>query len=290
MKALLSASVGVIASVALLSPSFADEPGKLRKRAPAARPAAAAPAPAPQQTANWTGGQLGSSNGVSTSSNNFVEPGSYNCFGLIFIGNCPETPFSFDNNKSSFASGVYAGYRVQFGMWVVGIEGDVYYKRGSSSGALSNPPPWLLQENFNGSMRQGWDGSVRGRIGWLVTPAILAYGTGGVAIAEVDGSFSYNSCSVALLGLSPVCVRGSDSWSDTRVGWTAGGGVEVALFAGWKARVEYRYSDLGRYSHNVPLSNNSGGVCPSSVCGTNARIDMHPTEQKVTFGIGFDFF
>ena len=68
----------------------------------------------------------------------------------------------------------------------------------------------------------------------------------------------------------------------------ADGGVEAAISYGWKARLEYRYSDLGRFSANVPLSNDYGGVC-GTLCGTNARVDLHPTNQRVTFGLGFDF-
>jgi opacity protein-like surface antigen len=81
---------------------------------------------------------------------------------------------------------------------------------------------------------------------------------------------------------------GAGSWSDTRIGYTVGGGVEAAISYGWKARVEYRYTDLGDYSVNIPLANNYGGAC-SSLCGTNARIDLGPTNQRITFGIGFDF-
>jgi outer membrane immunogenic protein len=37
--------------------------------------------------------------------------------------------------------------------------------------------------------------------------------------------------------------------SRTSVGWTAGGGLEVALMGNWSARAEYLYVDLGERSY-----------------------------------------
>jgi len=277
-----------VASVALWSiPASADE-APARRRA-AARPAAA-PAPAPVQTTNWSGGQMGSSNGVSSVNNNFVEPGSYNCFlapGLFF--SCQETPFSISDSRTGFITGVYLGYRWQMGMWVVGVEGDANYKFNSTTTNYQNtPPPWLASEEFYGSAKQTWDGSARGRLGFLVNQNTLLYATGGVAFGESKGSYSYKGCEFVTFVGSPACVTGAGSWSDTRVGYTVGGGVEAAISYGWKARVEYRYTDLGSYSANVPLSNNYGGLC-GNLCGSNARLDLQPTNQRITFGIGFDF-
>ncbi len=244
-------------------------------------PVRAAPA---QQASNWTGGQLGSSNGASSVNNNFVEPGSFNCFSLGLF-TCRETPFAFDDPRAGFITGVYLGYRWQMGVWVVGVEGDINYKfNGETSKYQNSPPPWLAFEEFYGSAKQTWDGSARGRLGYLVSPTTLFYITGGAAIGEVKGNYSYLACDFI-----PGCVYGTGSFSDTRVGWTVGGGVEAVIAYGWKARVEYRYTDLGDFSANIPLYNNYGaGVCGTS-CGTNARIDLGPTNQRITFGIGFDF-
>src|SRR6185295_18188824 len=134
---LLVAGVSLLA-VAILQPANAAEiPARpKRERAverPAAQPQRPAPQPqrpAPTQTANWTGGQLGGSNGVSSVNNSFVDPGSFICpFGTTFNSNCFETPFSFSGNKTSYTIGPFVGYRVQLGWWVVGIEGDWSWKR-----------------------------------------------------------------------------------------------------------------------------------------------------------------
>ena len=79
---------------------------------------------------------------------------------------------------------------------------------------------------------------------------------------------------------------GTASWSDTRVGGTVGAGAETQVVAGVKARAEYRYTDFGTFSKDVPLTNNVVGPCAS--CGTNAHIDMRAYNHRVMVGLGFD--
>jgi hypothetical protein len=60
-----------------------------------------------------------------------------------------------------------------------------------------------------------WFGTVRARGGVLVTPRVLFYATGGLAYGQVNSSET--------IGGSPF------SSSDTRVGYTVGGGIEGAI-------------------------------------------------------------
>jgi outer membrane immunogenic protein len=46
----------------------------------------------------------------------------------------------------------------------------------------------------------------------------------------------------------------SISLNETRNGWTAGGGIEVALAAGWSAKLEYLYLDFGRSSTTLTFA------------------------------------
>ena len=64
-------------------------------------------------------------------------------------------------------------------------------------------------------------------------------------------------------------------------------GVEAEWFKGVKLRVEYRYTDFGSFSQNVPLTSaNCGGYFS---CGTNTRIDMDAAFHTVRAGLGIDF-
>jgi outer membrane immunogenic protein len=85
-------------------------------------------------------------------------------------------------------------------------------------------------------------GTVRGRVGYLATPTMLLYATGGLAYGEADLNATYFSPL-----LSPVLYQGG-SWlgtTDLRTGWTAGAGVEWMFLPKWSVKAEYLYYDLG---------------------------------------------
>jgi opacity protein-like surface antigen len=82
-------------------------------------------------------------------------------------------------------------------------------------------------------------------------------------------------------------VTGGGSWSTTRTGATGGGGVETLIFPNVTARLEYRYTDLGRFTEYVPLATNCAGGCSSP--SNTASISLHPTFQTVTFGLALNF-
>jgi outer membrane immunogenic protein len=284
MGRLLTAGVGLLAAFALLGPAMAADIAVKPKRERATAPQRTTQT---QQSSNWSGGQAGGSNGGSSVNNNFVEPGAYNVFDCgspVGTGGCFETPFEFKQNKVSYIIGPFIGYRVQIGNMVVGVEGDIYWQSAETSKVQNTPPPWLSEETFTGSLKLGTNGSVRGRIGTLVTPWTMIYATAGIAIAEIKGSFSYYSVGDS----SGIIVQGASTWSDTRIGGTVGGGVETEILPGIKARGEYRFSHYGSWSKDVPLTNNSGGTCDPSFCGTTAHIDLRLYDHKFTFGLGFD--
>jgi outer membrane immunogenic protein len=301
----IASCIGAVAAVAVVGPACADEyhpPKKARPAVERAAPARQAPVQQQQQGANWNGSQLGGSNGASGVNNNFVEPGAYLFSGCSPSGfgspRCAETPFSFSSNNWKYTAGGFFGWRQQVGFGkgifggglVVGIEGDVYYQNAETSFAQSGRPSWFTStgsETFTGSIKQGTNGSFRGRIGALVTPWTLVYATGGLAVGEISGSFSYLACTTSPCSAG-ASVFGATSWNDTRVGGTVGAGIETELFPGWKGRLEYRYTDFGTITKDVALSNNFSGGCSPSICGNVAHIETKTSSQRITVGLGFD--
>jgi outer membrane immunogenic protein len=92
------------------------------------------------------------------------------------------------------------------------------------------------------NVKEGWDGSIRARFGYLISSAWLLYATGGIAWQgiDVDASCGGNSfCSSAH----------NETLSTTQAGWTLGAGLEVMLRGNWLVRLEYRFSDYGRLDH-----------------------------------------
>lgn len=278
---------------------------RFRRSAPPARteaPQRSEPAPTRQASAgNWSGGQVGGSNGGSVANNSFADPGSYICPpGYHFGSACGETPFGFNGHPAGYTIGPFLGYRFQFGTFVAGVETDVSYKNTATSESQSTltvfgtPAAASRTDMFSGTMKQGWDGSVRGRLGVLVTPTTLLYGTGGVAFGKVSGSLAYTgtaySCAdpTTCPGGPAGTATGVVSFSENRVGFTVGGGVEVQVFGPWTARVEYRYTDLGKFSESFPIIN-SCATCGTGVLSPGASVDLHPSFQTVRLGLGMGF-
>jgi outer membrane immunogenic protein len=325
MRNVATYCVGVLCTVAIMHPAVAAEiPATPKRERVAERPAPQRPAPrpAPTQGANWTGGQLGGSNGVSSVNNSFVDPGSFICpFGSTFNSNCFETPFAFSGQKTTYVVGPFMGYRAQFGMWVAGVEGDWNWKNAEVSGNQSSasaivvppsgffgsPSTFLRTDQFAGSVKQKWDASIRGRLGMLVTPWSMVYVTGGVAFAEISGSFAYKgalfSCPFGVSASVSSCASSftpsiattatAVTWSDTRVGSTVGAGWESELWAGVKWRAEYRYTDFGSYTKTVPsVTACTGSSAAPSSCtstpSTGATLALRSFDHRFTVGLGIE--
>jgi outer membrane immunogenic protein len=148
-------------------------------------------------------------------------------------------PISGSNNGSGVIGGLHVGYNWQFApTWVTGIEGDFAWTsaRGSFSQIWSlNPPPGTVAGSFtNMSAKLDWVSSVRARLGYLVMPNLLAYGTGGVAWGKFDYNANNNNGDV-------VPYVTNVSTSSTQTGFAAGGGLEWAMTSKWLVRTEYLY-------------------------------------------------
>ena len=159
------------------------------------------------------------------------------------------------SNKSSFSGGAQLGFNYQFNpSFLVGLEADIQGVAGSSvnttfAGVAADPLGTATIMQTIGQFQASLDyiGTVRGRAGYLVTPTLLLYGTAGLAYANANLSASY-----ATIDLSGIYGPGfaTASYSDTRIGWTAGGGVEWMFMPNWSAKLEYLYYDLGTVTLN----------------------------------------
>jgi outer membrane immunogenic protein len=90
---------------------------------------------------------------------------------------------------------------------------------------------------------------LRGRLGWTPTPPLLVYATGGLAYGHVqtDASFSGQTF---FSGTQLITGSTAISQSDTRAGWTVGGGLEWMFAPQWSVKAEYLYYDLGTVTLN----------------------------------------
>ena len=93
-----------------------------------------------------------------------------------FGGNLP--PLT-DTSSSGFLGGFQAGANWQTGSWVGGVEIDLSATRiqGASTVALTSLP-FMFSESASQTDKFDWLGSGRARLGYLVWPNVLFYGTG----------------------------------------------------------------------------------------------------------------
>jgi outer membrane immunogenic protein len=120
---------------------------------------------------------------------------------------------AFDIDTTGGNGSIFAGYDWQIGNVIAGFEADIGTGTlGGSENAMSTELSSL--------------GSIRGRLGYLVSPAFLVYATAGFAYADFDVSAN------------------SDSQSETFTGYQIGGGSELRFSEPWSLRLEYVYTDL----------------------------------------------
>ncbi len=166
--------------------------------------------------------------------------------------------------------GGQVGYNYQMGSIVLGLEADIMGLTGNrttmfytASVAGGGSPP--VNSAFTATSQVDWLGTVRGRLGYTVTPTLLLYATGGLAYGGVNSNFvmMQNHTGTGGGGGGGLISGASyGSASDTRVGWTVGGGMEYAFVPNWTLRVEYLYFDLGDGSY---APGNLVGLRPNGV-------------------------
>jgi outer membrane immunogenic protein len=164
--------------------------------------------------------------------------------GLYVGGNVGYGETSFEATATGFGTlasvhgngvvgGFQAGYNKQYGTFVLGLETDFDLTsiKNTTAGVDTKLP---------------WFGTTRTRLGFLVNPTLLFYGTGGVAYGRVEESVP--GASVKVPG----------------VGWAAGAGIQYALTPQWSIGAEYLHVELDGPSANV------GGIS----IDTKAKTDL----------------
>jgi outer membrane immunogenic protein len=252
--------------VALLfaSPICATSAADLSRKAPAYTPPASVPA-------TWTGYYFGVNAG-GVWANTDID-WSLNPVGFGPAGVLVEQAASGRLKTSGFTGGGQIGLNKQFDALVFGLEADLQYTdlSGTRTGGVIVPPG--LFDSFTQSVESNWLGTLRGRLG-VAFGSWLPYATGGLAVARV----SYTD-----FGVFPFLPStNSASSTETRVGWTLGGGVEWKFAPSWSIKAEYLYVDLGSTTY----------TSLNSVVGASASIihNHHLTENIARVGLNYSFW
>jgi outer membrane immunogenic protein len=163
------------------------------------RPYAAEPPPGnwqPLQIEQWTGLYFGATYGYADGDIRWAD--------------------AIDIEQSGGIGTLFAGYNLQLGRAVIGVEADVWGLGDVSGSDASGVVGAELDRLY----------SVRGRLGFLATPALLVYATGGGAWASYD-------------------LNNGGKESVDFSGYQVGGGTELMLSPHWTVKLEYLFTDLG---------------------------------------------
>jgi outer membrane immunogenic protein len=280
----------------------------------------APPAPAPTPVLTWTGfyggiqfgGGWSGDQGLNFSPNDPVAAQLASGTPPFFPGEQPLAT-RFGISQSGAVGGFEAGYNWQAGAnWLLGLEADFSFS--GMSGQATGPTSIFttavpagaspIMQSLTANEQTDWYGTVRGRAGWLATPNLLLFGTGGFAYGRVAGSanylltapglgFNFSGGPIGGFGFNcagiqaATCFAGSSS--EIRTGWTAGGGVEWLLDQHWSAKIEYQFVDLGTETVRVTALSIAGlgGLGVTTPASFNAA--FHDRFNVVRLGLNYRF-
>lgn len=209
-----------------------------------------------------------------------------------------------DQEIDGFSGGALVGYSVIGQGMFAAIEGDFSVIDGdkTSSTSLSsgytaifeNPDDATLQtgdiasisstSSGTASSKLTADGSVRMRFGTDIGYGMRIFATAGLAFGRLEHRASITKTDVITEdnanpnGDATVTSTMSAISRKWQAGWTLGGGLDVALWGPWSARVEYRYVDLG-----------TGKLTVNFADGSVQTVKFEDTEQSVRFGLVYAF-
>ena len=202
----------------------------------------AAPMMAPTPVSTWTGcyvgGNLGGAFGNASASAGGGE---------------------VSGDGSGFAGGGQVGCDYQFsGGWVIGFRDMFDGTSNKKSGTFAAGPLANDVANFNNQ----WFDTLTARLGYAMQPNWLLYFQGGAA-------WVHTSTNVTAAGIQ--IAQGSNS----RTGWTIGGGVEWMFAPHWSTFLEYNYMDTGQNTVASTLGNS---------------VTYKATQSTVLVGLNYRFF
>ncbi|MEO8322198.1 MAG: outer membrane protein [Bradyrhizobium sp.] len=224
---------------------------------------------------NWTGFYVGVNAGGGFGRTNASETGIPENL-LTASAN-----YGLNHDLTGGFGGVQAGYNWQVQNWIWGIEADIQAADIKGTGTLTGVG--VAQRNgvnafptnfVTASEKIDYFGTVRLRAGFLATPALLLYGTGGLAYAEVKTSGQFHFA-------APVDYFASGS--RIQVGWTVGAGAEYKVSSNWSVKGEYLYYDLG---HTSDISNFGIPAVPPF----QSRFDYNVRGSLARIGLNYQWF
>lgn len=212
------------------------------------------------------------------------DPVHYPEYGAL-IGTTASGPKS----QIAFTAGGSAGYNWRLDRVVYGLEADIsslhlsLTDRGSGAslnlGLVNNPGAVPVVFTASATAKINWLATLRARLGYLVSPDVLLYATGGLALTGLSVSNSYSDNWIYNGG-----GLGGSSVASNAKGWVVGFGAEWALARSWTLKAEYLRAGFGSLTTSgfiIPVQ------VPSAQNGFTSSANL--TADLVRAGLNYRF-
>lgn len=179
-----------------------------------------------QSPTPWSGSYGGLSAGIASVNNKIIQ----------VEGSEFEKP-TYSNTGRGFFGGIFFGHNIQWGSVVAGAEADIALASVRKKSFEKADPDDGMDSRLDAFS------TVRGRLGFAAGASVLLYATGGLAMGQFSQIAGDTDPSPSGKKWDKADTSGMrDHW---KVGWTAGGGVEMMVLGNWTVRGEYLYADFG---------------------------------------------
>lgn len=211
----------------------------------------------PQSSVNWTGFYAGVHSGYGFGAADWSHPTGY---------------YAGDTKKSALHEGILfggqVGYNYQVGPYVIGVQGDIDWTMLDSYANVGGRSSVGEFGDF-GRTRTDALASLTARFGYAFGPTLL-FGKAGLA-------YAHDKYSVEGFPIATDTTEGTAN--ESRIGWTAGAGIEYAIGGGWSAVLEYDYYGFG--ARHISLAPKPGANAGS--------FKVSRDDQIVKFGLNYRF-
>ena len=217
---------------------------------------------------NWTGFYVGADAGF-VSSRSFsstqaaVSPTPYLLATPAFSGTLATFNAAAVDTLSATGAegGGHAGFNWQLKPFVVGLEVDYgTFRTSAVRDATFLLSPTVVSQ-LHSEASTNWLFTVRPRVGWVYS-VLYGYITAGAAVTKLNASTLYSE--------SGGVPNGFVTTSQTTVGWTIGGGLEVAIAPRWTLRAEYLRLEFSGITGVGQITNPTNGFFnPISLSGNH---------------------
>jgi outer membrane immunogenic protein len=174
--------------------------------------------------------------------------------------------------------GAQAGFNIEFAPFVIGAEGTFDWSDISGTQVTPSLQPTISE---NSTSTPKWYATATAKAGFAAND-FLFYAKGGAAWMNVH----------YIQSVAGGIVQSTQSITDTRSGFTVGGGVEFGMTENLSARLEYDFLDFGTKTYNF---NNLGFNAAGAAVGTPltpvgaAPMSIKSFTQLITVGLNYRF-